>query len=860
MKRRDSLDQLRRLLLLAVELPAHPGLVPQLDLFFGPEDLPDTQPSTGMVELSVAAHALLIELLILIRMEKLGLVDTPLRTTGRRRLGLGSMPALRLIDEWESTPPEAIEPWRMANPWPGREAAYAAGIAHARWLSQTAGTGSARLRELVRRLYPIAIRGRQEEDLAGLLHSHGARHTIGTGPTGRAVFRRDRDRMRGNGLVSTPEDLATELTGILIREADPDNGSLMVDPACGSGPFLLAAAAIQASAAERKGNSPRENLERRLLSLYNLYGVDIDPIAVRIAALNLSLWAAQEADAAGAEYLDSLFGVSFPYFLGTRIQTGNALLQEPSSFSPGFIWERRFPEVFDRERPGFDIVFGNPPWISYGLRDRTPASGEERAYYERLYPAGTQYKLTLYPLFMELALKLCRKGGVHGFLVPDSVLTGHHFSRIRKLLLTATDLVELLLVEGGIWQDASTGYALVYAARMKGGSRSAPVSVRNRVVGRGNGGEQKGVWVPAASYSAAGSAPLRVFRDDGELAFLARIQESPFRFRDVTWTYSGLIGRHGQKSIQSDRPDGEFVVQDRHGSMVLEDRAAVDRWRPALLSGGEVTPFSIRWRGGHVYLPEDRESLTRIYKSGFDLTRYSRPKVFLRQTGDCLIAARDVRGLYCLNNLHIMGTLDWAGIDPLLLTGILTSEPVQKAYRIFSLERSRPLAQVDLKIVEELPYPSDSGGVPVGAGRPVRRSLPQAKGVVRLVDRAIRDGAHRPLLELAEGAWTAGADPLENGPMTGREVLTVLLLRLLERIEAVTGPGNQGQTRPGRQGSGRNGQTGSSSDMLDGYPDAGYGPQGSPQRSRRDPGSPEVLRSLLDQIIAVMFQLSGSQA
>lgn len=858
MNRRDSLEQLRRILLLAVELPSSPGVAPQLDLFFATDETAEARPSTEMAELSDLVHSLAVELLLLIRMERAGLVDSPLRGTLRRRMSLGSMPSLRLLDEWDAVHPISIEPWRMANPLAGREEAYSAGIGYARWLAEEAGAAGTRVREIVRRLYPIAVRGRQEEDLAGLLYSHGARNTLAAGPTGRPIFRRSRERMRGNGLVSTPEHLALELTRILLRECETDNGALILDPACGSGAFLLAAAVMLAAAPDEESGVSDSSPELRLGRLRNLYGVDLDPRAARIAAWNLSLWAAQEAGAADAVRLDDLFGPAFPYFLGTQIQTGNALLREASSFSPGFIWERRFPGVFERERPGFDLVLGNPPWISYGLRDRIAASAEERVYYERLYPAGTQYKLTLYPLFMELALRLCRPGGAHGFLVPDSVLTGHHFSKIRKLLLTTADLLELILVEGGVWQDVNTGYTLIYAVRRRGGLRPAPKSVRNRVLGRGNGSEQQGVWVSATSYSSAGSAPLRIFRDEVEIAFLARIQESPFRFRDVSWTYSGLIGRHGQKSIQSDRPVREFLVQDRRGRAVLEDHAAAGRWRPALLSGGEITSFSIDWRGGYVYLPEDKAALVRIYKSGFDLQRYAGPKVFLRQTGDRLIAARDTRGFYCLNNLHLLGPLDWAGIDPLLLTGILTSEPVQRAYRIFSLERSRPLAQVDLKIVEELPYPSDSGGVPIGAGRPARRSLPQARRVVRIVDRAVRDGMHGQLIDTAASAWKAAAHPVGEGPMTGREVLAVMLLRLLERIEAVSGSGTPGEMRSRRPGTGPQTHPGQPPFLLAGPGESGRGRAG---RTRREGGGSvqsATSQALLDKIVAVLFQLPGS--
>ena len=417
MDRRAAWDRIRRVLLFASG-PAQRAVSSDVQL-----DLPLLAPppfepiDDRLHEHSQRLHDLHLELVLLVQMEAADLIESPLAGKGRLRLGLGSDPPLRLLEEWERTAPIEPHAWMLGQPRADRERAWLDSLGRARFLAEACGLTAGRVREVVRRLYPLAARASAIDDLPGLIAAHGRRHLFARNPSGRLVFRIDPDRRRSGGAVHTPPEPAAELLRILWEAGGFVAMPQVLDPACGSGQFLLAAAeyALPPAAGEFDATT--------LGQLRRLYGVDIDPSAARLAAWNLSYWAAcrlrdarregngnARRPAEAGRILDELFGPQFPYLLGSSIQVGNALQVEPSSFSPGFRWEKRFPESFQRHPSGFDLVIGNPPWISYGLRDRGRAPDEERDYYERLFPAGTQYKLTLYPIFMELALRLCREG------------------------------------------------------------------------------------------------------------------------------------------------------------------------------------------------------------------------------------------------------------------------------------------------------------------------------------------------------------------------------------------------------------------------------------------------------------------
>lgn len=121
-----------------------------------------------------------------------------------------------------------------------------------------------------------------------------------------------------------------------------------------------------------------------------------------------------------------------------------------------FHWELEFPDVFGGQKPGFDAVFGNPPWaevkgvrggaMSRWLRSRSRpagrlesllrrASGLPRRQRERPFVHQGVGAHNLYKLFLEQAHWLCREGGRLAMLVPSGLYSDRGSSGLRRLLL-----------------------------------------------------------------------------------------------------------------------------------------------------------------------------------------------------------------------------------------------------------------------------------------------------------------------------------------------------------------------------------------------------------------------------------------
>ena len=260
----------------------------------------------------------------------------------------------------------------------------------------------------------------------------------------------------------------------------------IIDPACGSGAFLIKAAEIllEITAEIEKSkdpDSPPDTMDSYLTTetpkiiTNNIFGTDITRASVEITKLSLFLKTATRDQ-------------KLPD-LSKNIVTGNSLIDDPNAFAGAINWHEQFPDIMNSG--GFDVVIGNPPWqIIKADQDEffTPLK-EMQLLLENEFPnknqkfsllkAGTKkrlvdkcleddeikeryneyledykrqadffntssaYKLQgksgdaqLYKLFVERSLKITKPNAMFGMVMPAGILQDLGTKEIRQEILT----------------------------------------------------------------------------------------------------------------------------------------------------------------------------------------------------------------------------------------------------------------------------------------------------------------------------------------------------------------------------------------------------------------------------------------
>ena len=194
-------------------------------------------------------------------------------------------------------------------------------------------------------------------------------------------------------------------------------GIRLLDPACGSGAFLIQAfdqlhATYQASndrLEELRGHRTLFDLDKRILE-NNLYGVDLNEEAIEICRLSLWIKTAERG-----KVLTSL---------DHTIRVGNSIIADPAMHPKAFDWQAAFPEVF--AQGGFDVVVANPPYVRQELLSPI------KPYLQSAYRAY-HGMADLYVYFYELGLRLLKPGGLLSYVVTNKWMKSGYAEPLRRL-------------------------------------------------------------------------------------------------------------------------------------------------------------------------------------------------------------------------------------------------------------------------------------------------------------------------------------------------------------------------------------------------------------------------------------------
>ncbi len=204
---------------------------------------------------------------------------------------------------------------------------------------------------------------------------------------------------RGGGLGQyfTPR----EVVSFMIDIIDPAIGEKIIDPACGTGGFLIRAYDIVGNKIANSELSGRDKKERlKNLADSCLVGVDWDSRAARTCEMNMIIHGDGHAGIYQAHALDTSE-------LDRKVRDR----------------QRMYPLAPGIDEETFDVILTNPP---FGASDQR---NDVFAQYELM---GKSQKRDV--LFIERCLRLLKPGGRMAMVVPEGILSNKNDRQVRNLI------------------------------------------------------------------------------------------------------------------------------------------------------------------------------------------------------------------------------------------------------------------------------------------------------------------------------------------------------------------------------------------------------------------------------------------
>jgi type I restriction-modification system DNA methylase subunit len=497
-------------------------------------------------------------------------------------------------------------------------------------LLETTRVDSEVLARIIERLYPPKSPYRFDVigvELLGSIYERYLGKTIR--PTGKTVRVEEKPEVRkAGGVYYTPKYIVDYIVknavGKTVEGKSPKQIEKIriLDPACGSGSFLIGAFQYLIDYHVRYLTAhPREahahplfpdlvhdtngghrlsvRLKAKILK-NNLYGVDIDPQAVEITMMSLYLKALEgeksqlppkQALLPELKYNiicgNSLIG---PEISGQGTLFGDADTERINAFS----WETGFPKIM--KAGGFDALIGNPPYIRIqAMQEWAPVEVE---FYKRAYKSASAGNYDIYVVFVEKGLSLLREKGRLGFILPHKFFNAQYGQPLRSIL--AKDRHVRHIVHFGDQQvfEGATNYTCLLFLEKSGVASCDFVRIDDLNSWRlgANGAAAK---IPASSLTDAEWN----FTVGEEATLFKRLQQMPVRLGAVVERIGQGIRTSANEVYVLDLiAAGDRLVRARSGTLqgkVKLERSAVARF----LQGREIKPYSILASGKIVIVP-----------------------------------------------------------------------------------------------------------------------------------------------------------------------------------------------------------------------------------------------------------------
>ncbi len=342
-------------------------------------------------------------------------------------------------------------------------------------------------------------------------------------------------------------------------------------------------------------------------------------------------------------------------------KTSDILFKERTK--PYFLWHLNFYEVF--EKGGFDIVIGNPPYV-------TTKDGKIEPYLKKAYLNNfeTAYdKLDLYVLFFEQAIKIAKVNGIITYITPWNFLANFYSFKIRKYLLDNVKIKIFTKLPPNTFKGIIVDNIISVFQKNKNNKN-------NQILFDNIFDKSQQKYLEQDNYLSNDKYLFDFPRENTIDEILLKMKKDSVTLGSIALNYIGIM-TGGQKEMISDSP-------------------IFDNSKP-VLSGKDVFKWFLVDRGNYVNF--DRK---KIHSNDNEKVYLSDKKILLRKTGRELTACLDTDKFYSIQSLYNIVVKDKEYIEEYLLA-LLNSKLFTYIYNQFFITNPEVFPYIKRRNLDQFP-------------------------------------------------------------------------------------------------------------------------------------------------------------
>ena len=288
-----------------------------------------------------------------------------------------------------------------------------------------------------------------------------------------------------------------------------------------------------------------------------------------------------------------------------------------------FFWHTWFSDVFSRDnKEGFDIVIGNPPYITYRGKEKNSISDSELNNLIATYTHSAEYKVNSYALFTEAGINLCNNRGTISYIIPGTILQNDYLKKIREFLICRNQIKEIVSFSNKVF-DAVTDSIIL---RCKKGFVENNTMLFKRVSDLSLVPTEEKEFVTSEWDNSDKLYVIDLKSTSADSVIFSKMEASGLKVEDYYKVYVGIVAK-GIKQFLSNTKDTIYHKK--------------------YLQGKHIAPYQIIFKSVYInFIPE-------LLHSNTDQFVYEqKEKILVRKTGNILMASLDSEQYYTDQSLY----------------------------------------------------------------------------------------------------------------------------------------------------------------------------------------------------------------